>query len=125
MKSLNRKLLRILIISWLSFGVAGITLFSTLPTPRITVLIERSYCSPEKWQQLVQAYTDLYQKHQNQDIQIQKLVLFSDLDQEVLASPPAPNVLRSTNTYGRSNPQRQSQLSLTYPQSKFLICQTP
>lgn len=125
MKSLNRKLFKILSTYGLSLGMAGMAIAFLFPPPRITVLIERSYCPPEQWQQLVQSYTDLYQKQQNRELQIKAVVLFSDLGQEVLASVPNPETLRSLNTYGRSNPQKQHQLSATYPHAKILSCQAP
>lgn len=125
MKSLNRKLFKILSTYGLSLGIAGVVIAFLFPPPRITVLIERSYCPPEQWQQLVQSYTDLYQKHQNRELQIKEVVLFSELGQEVLTLVPNPEAILSLNTYGRSSPQRQHQLSSTYPHAKILNCQSP
>lgn len=125
MTSLNRKFFRTLGLSWFSFSLVGAAIAFGFPPPQITVLVERSYCAPNQWQQVAQTYADLYRQHQNRAIQIKSVVLFSDLGQEVLAVPPDPQALRSINTYGRTNLQKQQQLSTTYPQSRLLTCPSP
>jgi hypothetical protein len=37
---------------------------------------------------------------------------------------PSPDTVRSLNTYGRSNQERQKQLQASYPQAKLLSCQS-
>ncbi|GBO51580.1 hypothetical protein APA_544 [Pseudanabaena sp. lw0831] len=69
-------------------------------------------------------YNDLYQQHQNRDVQIKEVVIFGDLGQEVLSGLPTPDTVRSLNTYGRSNQERQKQLQTSYPQAKLLSCQS-
>jgi len=122
MNKLNRYLLTILGLGWLSFVGTGILLNQVFAAPNFVLLIERSYCSPPKWQQVVQEYTDLHRQHQQNLIQIESVVLFNDLGQEVLSTIPSPEKLRDLRTYGRSNPQKESELRKAYDQVKVMRC---
>jgi hypothetical protein len=125
MSKLNRHLLRTLGLGWLGFLVVGLVISQVFATPTVVVLIDRSYCPPAQWQQLVQNYEELYRQHQQQQLQIQQVVLFSDLGQDVLSSPPAPEVIRDVSRYGRSNPQRSEKMRSSYPKAQLLACQAP
>ena len=123
MNKLNRKLLTTLGLGWLGFGIVGGAIAFALPPTQITILIDRSFCPQDKWQAIAVAYNDLYQQHQNRDVQIKEVIVFGDLGQEILSEIPSPDTVRSLNTYGRSNQERQKQLQASYPQAKLLSCQ--
>src|SRR3712207_937750 len=103
MTKLNRHLLRTLGLGWLGFLVVGLAIGWVFAAPTVVVLVDRSYCAPAQWQQVVHSYEQLYRQHQQQQLQIQQVVLFSDLGQDVLSPPPAPEVIRDVSRYGRSN----------------------
>ena len=125
MNKLNRKLLTTLGLGWLGFGIVGSAIAFALPPTQVTILIDRSFCPQDKWQAIAANYNDLYQQHQNRDLQIKEVIVFGDLGQEVLSGLPSPDTVRSLNTYGRSNQERQKQLQNSYPQAKLLSCQSP
>ena len=122
MNRLNRYLLTILGLGWLSFLIAGIVINQVFAAPNLVLLIDRSYCPAPKWQQVVQDYTKFYRQHQQQRLKLEKVVLFSDLSEDVLSTPPTPKELGDLRTYGRSNLQRQVKLKQAHPQAKVLGC---
>ncbi len=122
MNQLNRYLLIILGLGWLSLAIAGILFDRVFAAPNFVLLIERSYCPPQKWQQVVQEYTDLYQQHQQHLVEIESVVLFNDLGEEVLTTIPTPEKLRGLRTYGRSNPQREAELKKASQRVKVIRC---
>ncbi len=123
MNKLNRALLTIVIVGWLGFLLSGGLVAYVFASPSLTLLIDRSYCPPQKWQQVTQTYEELYQQHQQKQAQIETVILFSDLNEEILDELPTPEAFSNLNTYGRFNPQRQSDLSKRYPKAKVLNCQ--
>jgi hypothetical protein len=116
------QLLKTLGFSWLVFLITGLLIGWFFAIPAITVLIDRSYCPAAEWQQVVQAYTELYQQHQQRRLQLQSVIMFSSLGEEKSLIPPKPEVLQQLPTYGRSQRQRQLQLRKDYPQAKILQC---
>ncbi|MBD2179312.1 hypothetical protein H6F42_20520 [Pseudanabaena sp. FACHB-1998] len=124
MNKLNRKLITTLGLGWLGFGIVGSAITFALPPTQITILIDRSFCPQDKWQAIASTYNDIYQQHQNRDLQIKEVITFSDIGQEVLSAIPTPDAVRSLNTYGRSNQERQKQLQTSYQQAKLLSCQS-
>ena len=122
MNQLNRYLLTILGLGWFSFLIAGILFNQVFAAPNFVLLIERSYCPPQKWQQVVQAYTDLYRQHQQNLVKIESVVLFNDLGKEVLTTVPTPEELRGLRTYGRSNLQKEAELRKAYDRVKVIRC---
>ncbi|YAF97038.1 MAG: hypothetical protein AB3A66_05020 [Nodularia sp. CChRGM 3473] len=120
--NLNTQLLKTIGLSWLAFLITGLLISWLLAIPAITVLIDRSYCPTAEWQQVIQTYTQLYQQHQQRRLQLQSVILFSSLGEENLSIPPEPQILLQSSTYGRSSPERQSQLRTNYPQAQLLQC---
>ncbi|NEP41933.1 MAG: hypothetical protein F6K25_30235 [Okeania sp. SIO2G4] len=122
MKQLNRYLLTILGLGWLSFMITGIVLNQVFAVPNFVLLIERSYCPSQQWQQVVEEYIDLYRQNQQHLVKIESVVLFNDLGEEVLTTVPTPEELRGQSTYGRSSPQREAELRKAYGQVKVIRC---
>ncbi len=122
MTPLNRSLWRTLGLGWLGFLLTGLAIAGVFASPTVVVLVDRSYCTPEAWQQVVHSYEQLYRQHQQQNLQIKQVILFSDLGQEVLSPPPVPEVIRAIRTYGRSNPQRSERMLSAYPKANLLAC---
>jgi hypothetical protein len=121
LNSLNLRLIKTLGIAWLAFLTAGLLIAAT--TPSTTVLIDRSFCSPTAWQQVVTRYEQLYQQHQRRSVQIKSVVLFSDLGEEVRSQPPTPAEIAALSTYGQKNTIRQQKLQHSYANSQILKCQ--
>lgn len=119
---ISKRLFQTLGASWLAFLATGLLISWLFAIPTTTLLIDRSYCPTSEWQQVVQAYTELYQQHQQHRLQLRSVILFSSLGEESFASPPVPADLQQVSTYGHSDSQRQSQLQQTYPQSRLLQC---
>lgn len=122
MTKLNRHLLRTLGLSWLGFLIVGLVISWAFAVPKVVVLIDRSYCPPAQWQQVTQSYEQLYRQHQKQELQIQQVILFSDLGRDVFSPPPAPEVIRDVATYGRSDPDRAQDIQRAYPKAQLLAC---
>jgi hypothetical protein len=120
--NLNTPLFKTLGLSWLMFLITGLLISWLFSIPTLTVLIDRSYCPPSQWQQVSQTYTDLYHQHQRSQLHLQTVVLFSNLGQEVLASPPLPEAIRALSTYGHSDLHRQAELQKAYPKTQLLGC---
>ncbi|MBW4644855.1 MAG: hypothetical protein KME23_18000 [Goleter apudmare HA4340-LM2] len=117
-----KQLFKTLGLSWLAFLITGVLISWFFAIPTITVLIDRSYCPPTEWQQVVQNYAQIYQQHQQRRLHLQSVILFSSLGEEQLSIPPLPEVLQKSSTYGRSQQQRQLQLQKAYPQAQLLQC---
>ncbi|MEO0852708.1 MAG: hypothetical protein AAFY15_04305 [Cyanobacteria bacterium J06648_11] len=120
--TVNARLLKTLGLSWFVFALAGIAIAIFLPMPKLTVLIDRSYCEPARWHQVADAYEMLYEQHQQQALQIDRVVLFSDLGEDIRTELPSPLEIRDTRTYGRQAQQQQQTLQQKYPQAKLLRC---
>lgn len=120
--NLNTRLLNTLGFSWLAFLITGLLISWFFAIPTITVLIDRSYCPPAQWQQVSQTYTDLYHQHQQRQLHLKTVILFSHLGQEVFGSPPSPAAIQNVSTYGHSDEQRQAQLQKAYPKTQLLGC---
>ncbi len=122
MNKLNRYLLIILGLGWLSFLIVGILFNQVFAAPDFVLLIDRSYCPPQQWQQVVQKYSNLHQQHQQNLLQIKSVILFNDLGQEVLTNIPTPDKIGDLDTYGRSNPEKETELRKAYDQVKVIRC---
>jgi hypothetical protein len=117
---LNLRMLKILAIAWISFIIAGISI--SIATPTVVVLIDRSYCNPEQWRQVALAYENIYLQDRQKQLQLDKVIIFSDLGQEELTSPPEPQKIAKLSTYGRPNLERRQALQQTYTGAKLLMC---
>lgn len=122
MKNLNRDLLRIIGGGWLAFIITGLLLSRLLAVPTATILIDQSYCKPAQWQAVAQEYAQLYQRQQQQQLQIESVILFSDLGQTEIAPLPTPADIQALSTYGRPNLERQKELQTEYPNAILLKC---
>jgi hypothetical protein len=122
MRKLNWHLLKTLSIVWLTFLIAGLLLDLGFAAPQTTLLIDRSYCPSHQWQSVAAHYEQLYQQHQQHDIQINSVVLFSDLDQEERSHPPNPSEISTLSTYGRKNLTRRQELQQSYSNARILGC---
>ncbi|NJO39199.1 MAG: hypothetical protein HC769_12695 [Cyanobacteria bacterium CRU_2_1] len=120
--NLNTRLLKTLGFSWLAFLITGLLISWFFAIPTITVLIDRSYCPPDQWQQVSQTYTNLYRQHQRRQLRLQTVILFSNLGQDVFVSPPMPAVIQTLSTYGHSDKQRQTELQKAYSKTQLLDC---
>jgi hypothetical protein len=123
MRKLNRPLLQVLGITWFAFLISGLVISVGFAIPQITVLIDRSYCSPNQWQSVVAQYEQVYEQQQQGEVKFRAVVLFSDLGEEVRSHPPAPSEIATLSTYGRMNSIRQQDLQRNYPKSTVLGCQ--
>ncbi|MCU0523950.1 MAG: hypothetical protein MUF72_03900 [Elainella sp. Prado103] len=122
MGKINRNLFRTLGLSWIGFVGVGLMINLLLPLPVIAVLVDRSYCPPADWVQVVQQYEQLYRQHQQGHLKIQQVIVFSDLGEEVLSPVPPSETIQTLSTYGRPNPARQSELATKYPTARLLEC---
>lgn len=122
-KLLNRRLLTIIGIGWLSFLITGLIIVNVFAASEITLLIDRSYCPPNQWQKVVENYRDFYIQNQEKKIKITEVILFSDLAEETLNPLPTPEQISQINTYGKPNPDRQKELQNKSISGKILSCQ--
>jgi hypothetical protein len=122
MSYLNRSLLTIIGIGWLSFLVLGLVVQYVFAAPNLVLLIDRSYCPPSQWEKVIQTYSKLYDQHQQQRLKIQQIILFSDLGEETLTTIPSPRELKATNLYGKTTNERQKNIKQNYPKSQLLKC---
>jgi len=104
--------------------VTGLLIRQFIVPPQVALLIDRSYCSTDDWQQLSQTYSQLYQQHQRQTLRLQPVVLFSNLNQDSFETPPSPEAIQNTKTYGQADSKRQLALQQTYPAATLLSCHT-
>jgi hypothetical protein len=122
MGNLNQRLITILGVGWLAFGGLGFGLRQALSGPRITVVIDRSYCDPSQWQRLTAAYTSLYEQQQQQQLTIDQVIYVNDLGQEVATTVPSPDEVSRLGTFGRFSTDRLQGVEEAYPGARVLVC---
>ena len=122
MRHPNRHLLKILGLGWLSFLGLGLGLRQLLPRPTLVVIIDHSFCPPAQQQRVIADYIDLYQQHQRRQILIERVVLLSNLSEEVRIPPPIPEAIESLGFFGELNPDALQQTTQKYPASRVLSC---
>lgn len=122
-KILNKTLITIVGIGWLSFLVMGLIITQVFANSEITLLIDRSYCPSNQWQKVVETYRDFYNQNQDKQIKITSVILFSDLGEERLTTLPTPEEISQINTYGKPNLNRQKEMQQKSNSAKLLICQ--
>ena len=122
MRHPNQRLIRTLGLGWLTFAALGLGLRQILASPRVTVVIDRSYCAPAQWQRLGDRYADLYAQQEQRQITIDRVIYVSDLGQEEAATVPDPEAVKALSTYGRANPSQMQQATADHPEATVLTC---
>ena len=107
--------------SGLALGLAGAAISMLMPVPSRTVLLDRSYCSPDRWQAVVNDYDRLHTQHRLKIYKIKQVVAFSNLGSQPLSPIPAPEEVRAMNTFGRSADEVGQQLLQDYSDSTVLL----
>jgi hypothetical protein len=122
-RSPNQRLLTTVLAGWAAFAGLGFTLRQAIAAPGVTVVIDRSYCEPADWQKVADRYQAIYNQHQNKQVQIEAVVLFSDLGEETLTTPLEPSAVRQLKTYGRqASPERQQEIVQNIQDLELLSC---
>jgi|LakMenEpi03Aug12_release.lakeMendotaPanAssembly.Ray.scaffolds.fasta_scaffold07509_13 hypothetical protein len=121
----NQRLILTLGLGWAAFLALGLGLRQVLRSPGVTVIIDRSYCSPAQWQGITQKYADLYEQDQQQRITLDQVIYVSDLGQEAAAQIPTPAQVQALNTFGRFNPSQLEAALRAQPQARVLSCHRP
>jgi hypothetical protein len=121
----NQRLILTLGLGWAAFLALGLGLRQVLRSPGVTVIIDRSYCSPAQWQGITQKYADLYEQDQQQRITLDQVIYVSDLGQEAAAQIPTPAQVQALNTIGRFNPSQLEAALRAQPQARVLSCHRP
>ncbi len=103
----------------------GVLISLFFPIPVSPLLIDRSYCPPEQWQQLTQAYQELYQNHQQKKIRLDPVIFVNSLGEEPQPLPPTPEAIAELSTFGRPDGDRLQQLQKQYANAKILSCSSP
>lgn len=123
MRNPNQRLMITLGLGWLTFAALGLGLRQILASPKVTVVIDRSYCAPTQWQRRVSdRYADLYEQQQQRQITIDQVIYVSDLGQEVAEAVPSPEDVQTLSTYGRPNPTQMQQATQENPDATVLSC---
>ena len=120
--ALNSALLKTLGAGGLAFLITGLLLHWVIPRPKVTLLIDRSYCSEAEWQRVAAAYSDLYYQHQRRQLQLKLVVLASPLGLEHLSEPPSPQTVQQLSSYGRFDQNQRATLQSTFSTAEILSC---
>ena len=121
----NQRLILTLGLGWAAFLALGLGLRQGFRSPRVTVILDRSYCTPAQWQGITQKYADLYEQDQQQRITLDQVIYVSDLGQEAAAQIPTPAQVQALNTFGRFNPSQLEAALRAQPQARVLSCHRP
>lgn len=121
---LNRSLLWTVGLGWLGFLIVGVAVARLFAISQVTVLIDRSACNPEGWQQVSDRYNTLYQAHQRKRIRLVQVVIVSDLGAEVRETLPSPAEFNRMKTSGKANPERFEQLKSSFDNVNVIACDT-
>ena len=121
----TQRLIQTLGLGSLAFLGIGFVLRYVVQQPEVTVVIDRSYCPPNQWQErVVTPYADLYQQSQANQLQIKQVVIVTDIDQIILPDIPAPEALG--NPFGQvPEPETIEVIQETFPGSIFFRCEIP
>ncbi|MEB3233191.1 MAG: hypothetical protein VKJ64_19450 [Leptolyngbyaceae bacterium] len=121
-------LIRTLSLGWLAYFLLGLTLKLTAPSASsgslstVFIIIDRGYCPPAQWQQVAADYDQLYQQHQNQQIQIESVTLVNNLGEEVRTEPPTAAEIAALNPFGLDGGDRIPALLASQPDATVLRC---
>jgi len=118
----NQRLLQILAVGWLAFLGAGFALRQTLGGPTVTIIIDRSYCEPNQWEQITSDYARLYEQHQQQRLTIDQVIYVSDLGEEIADAIPTPDEVENLSTFGRFNTEQLQQATDQHPAATVFAC---
>ncbi len=118
---LNKALIKIVGLGWAAFAITAIAIRVVFAAPDVVLLVDRSYCEPSDWAVVADTYRELYQQDQRGQINLEGVILFSDLGEET-SEPLTPEAFSSLNTYGQSSPDRQTELAAQYPNAQLLEC---
>ncbi|MEM1310823.1 MAG: hypothetical protein AAGF98_15250 [Cyanobacteria bacterium P01_H01_bin.153] len=118
---LNGALIKIVGLGWIGFAIAAIAIRAVFAAPDIVLLVDRSYCEPTQWSTVADAYQTLYQQDQRGQINLDTVILFSDLGEET-TEPLTPEDFRDLKTYGQASRDRQANLQEQYPNARLLQC---
>ncbi len=118
----NRRLLQTLAVGWLAFLGAGVGLRQALSGPTVTIIIDRSYCDPARWEQITTDYGELYNQHQQRRLTIDQVIYVSDLGEEVAEELPSPEAIMTMSTYGRFNADQLRQTTAAHPDAEVFAC---
>lgn len=119
---LNKALLKIVGLGWAGFAITAIAMRTVFAAPDVVLLVDRSYCEPSQWTAVADAYQTLYQQDQRGQLNLDTLILFSDLGEES-TDPLTPEVFRNLKTYGKASSDRQATLEAQYPNARLLQCE--
>ena len=120
-QSLNRYLLLFIAASCTAFLLIWL-LFNWLIIPHVTVIIDRSYCQSQQWQErVVKNYTQLYEQHPKR-LKITQVVMFSDLGVEEFEKIPQPVQIKTLATFGQHNRKLRQQLETNNSSVRVLSC---
>ena len=122
MLNLNRILIRTVALGWIGFAIAGVVISQVFAAPTVTLLVDRSYCEASDWQTVATRYDELYRQDQQGRVDIERLVLFSDLGEELVEEPLTPEEFSALSTYGKGSPERQEALQTEYGNAELLSC---
>ncbi|MEO0458671.1 MAG: hypothetical protein AAF152_19120 [Cyanobacteria bacterium P01_A01_bin.114] len=116
-------LIRILGLGWLAYLLVGFGLSQASGGAKIQIVIDRSYCAPNDWQQVANEYAQLYQQHQQKQITLESVTLVNDLGEEVRDTPPSAEEIAGLNTFGLPGRDRINAIVQASPDAQVLSCQ--
>lgn len=117
----NRRLIALLALGWTGFLAAGLGL-RQLSGPAVVIIIDHSFCPENQRQSVVETYRDLYQQHQQRQIQIEQVLFLSDLGEDVLEQPPPPAEVAELGFFGDEIDSKLEQARQQYPEARVLGC---
>jgi len=120
--SLNRKLLSIVLVGGVAYGLLGLGLDQIQPDLQVELVIDRSYCAPERWQAVVERYQTLYQQHQRKQLTIASVTLVNGLGQEALETLPTTAEVAGLSTFGMAEQAALEAIAQANPTTTVLSC---
>ena len=120
--ALNRPVLWFLGLGCLTFLTAGVVVPRLLSGTKTAVLVNRSACDRQEWQEVGDRYSSLYQAHQSNRIRLSQVVIVSGLGEEVREQIPTPQQFRAIETFGEPDAERLSQIEAGFTDVEVLTC---
>ncbi|MBE9114053.1 hypothetical protein IQ273_32315 [Nodosilinea sp. LEGE 07298] len=122
MRNPNQRLMYTLGLGWITFAALGLGLRQILASPKVTVVIDRSYCAPAQWQQLADQYADLYAQQEQREITIDEVIYVSDFGQVVATPLPTPEEVQALTPNGLPNAAEIQKATAANPDATVLTC---